>query len=210
MIYFTADLHLNHNRDFIYKPRGFDNVKDMTEAIVERYNETVNSDDTVYILGDLCLGGSSDEVLAANKKLINNLKGKKRIILGNHDSDRRIEMYEECWNTKILGYADMLRLNGYHFYLSHFPTITSNLDYDKPLKSRTINLFGHTHQKEKFYRGNPMMYHVGVDSNNCYPISLEQVIQDLRTNFLNTPMEVEQKFNIEPYISFLDSVMETE
>lgn len=207
MIYFTADWHLNHDRDFIYKPRGFNNVHDMTNAIIERYNKIIKNDDTVYVLGDLCLGGSSDEILHQNRKLINSLKGKKRIILGNHDTDRRIEIYEHCWNTKVLGYADMVRLSGFHFYLSHFPTITSNLDYDKPLKSRTINLFGHTHQKDNFYQNNPMMYHVGVDSHNCYPVSLEQVIQDIQEKFLNTPMEVEQKMNIEPYISFLDSVM---
>lgn len=204
--WFTSDWHFFHNKDFVYKPRGFENISDMNDAIIERHNQNVSSDDIVYVLGDLCLGGKDEEILQTNKKIIQSLKGHLRIIVGNHDTDRRIEMYEECSNTEILGYADRVRLNGYHFYLSHYPTITSNLDYDKPLKSRTINLFGHTHQKEKFYLDNPMMYNVGVDAHNCYPVSLEQVKEDIQEKFLNVPMEKEQEFNIKPYISFLDSL----
>ncbi len=189
-IWFTSDWHFDHDKDFIYKVRGFSNIFDMNNTIVKRYNEVVAPEDTVYILGDLCLGGGDEKVLATNQERINNLNGKKRIIVGNHDTYRSIEMYEQCSNTEILGYADYMRLNGYYFYISHFPTLTSNLDYDKPLKSRVINLFGHTHQKESFYYDNPIMYNVGVDTHNCYPISIDQIVQDIQNKFLNTPMEI--------------------
>ena len=52
-IWFISDLHLNHNKDFVYKPRGFDNVIDMNMAIIERWNNTVELDDDIYCLGDL-------------------------------------------------------------------------------------------------------------------------------------------------------------
>lgn len=42
-----------------------------------------------------------------------------------------------------------------------------------------INLYGHTHQQTNFYNNNPFMYHVGVDSHNCYPISIEQISEDI-------------------------------
>lgn len=35
MIYFTADLHFGHNKEFIYKKRGFNSVDEMNNKIIE-------------------------------------------------------------------------------------------------------------------------------------------------------------------------------
>ena len=179
-IWFSADLHFNHNREFVYKLRGFDSVEEMNEAIVERFNKTISSDDTLYILGDLCLGGGSEEMLEENKRLISSLNGHLKIVLGNHDTNNRIKMYSEGKNVEVIGYADLIKYNGYHFYLSHYPTITTNLDDSKSLKQRVLNLYGHTHQKASFYNDNPTMYHVGVDSHNCYPILFDSIIERMK------------------------------
>lgn len=181
MIYFTADWHLNHNRDFIYKLRGFDNVEEMNQAIMERHNKIVDQLDTVYVLGDLCLGGADS--LDRNKQLIEQMNGRLTIILGNHDAPARIKMYNDCKNVEKVMYADMLHYKKYHFYLSHYPTITTNFDGDKPLKARTLNLYGHTHQCINFYFDCPYNYHVGVDSHNCEPVSIDTVIGDIKTYY---------------------------
>ena len=182
MIYFSSDLHLNHDRDFVWKARGFNSVNEMNEEIIKRFNSVVTSEDDLYLLGDLCLGGGSVEAMAANRRLLSQLKGKVHHIRGNHDTDQRIEMYKKLYNfVEVSGkWADMLDWNGYHFYISHFPTITSNMDMQKPLKQVTINLMGHTHQTENFYEDNSRVYHVGADSHNCYPVSIEQIIEDIR------------------------------
>jgi calcineurin-like phosphoesterase family protein len=79
-----------------------------------------------------------------------------------------------------MGYADILKYNGYRFYLSHYPTIVSNYDDDKPLKKRTINLCGHTHTNNKFADINKgLIYHCELDAHNCTPVSLDQVILDM-------------------------------
>ena len=46
-IYFTSDLHLGHDRDFVWGARGFENLEAMETAIVERFNSTVTDDDVV-------------------------------------------------------------------------------------------------------------------------------------------------------------------
>ena len=56
MIYFTSDLHIGHDRDFIWKERGFSSVEKHNEEILKRWNEVVKPEDTVYILGDLAMG----------------------------------------------------------------------------------------------------------------------------------------------------------
>ena len=62
-------------------------------------------------------------------------------------------------------------------YLSHYPTITDN--FDDTRNHHTISLFGHTHQTTNFFNNNPYMYHVGLDSHNMYPVSIEQIFKDI-------------------------------
>ena len=55
--------------------------------------------------------------------------------------------------------------------------MTSNLDADPHLRANLLNLYGHTHQKSKFYEDRPYMFHVGLDSNDNTPILLDDVIE---------------------------------
>lgn len=174
-IWITSDWHFCHDREFIYKPRGFSNAYEMTGEIIKRYNEVVQPDDDVYVLGDLMLNNNYAGIQA-----IKRLKGRIHIIRGNHDTDNRITLYNECWNVVEVSAAAYLKYKGINFYLSHFPTITSNLEKGPELKSHLINLYGHTHQQTNFYNEIPYMYHVGVDSHNCYPVSIDAIIEDIK------------------------------
>lgn len=176
MIYVTSDLHFGHDRQFIFQPRGFENIQEHDEALIERWNSVVKDEDDVYILGDLMLKDNKHGI-----ECLSRLKGHKYFVTGNHDTDTRIPLYtdEQTANITWCGDATRLRYNGYHFYLSHYPTLTSNLEKET-LKQMTLNLFGHTHQKTNFYEDRPYMYHVGVDSHNCYPVSLDKIIEDMK------------------------------
>lgn len=97
MIFLTSDWHFNHSKEFIYKPRGFDSAEEMNSALVERHNSLVTSEDDVYILGDLCLGGA--ESLEKNRELISSMNGKLHVVFGNHDTPKRRQMYAELPNV---------------------------------------------------------------------------------------------------------------
>ena len=166
-----------HNRDFIYEPRGFSNVWEMNQTIVERYNRIVEPEDDVYVLGDLMLNDDMEGL-----RLIKQLKGYLHIVRGNHDTERRLELYQNCWNVDEIVDATYLNYGGYHFYLSHFPTLTSNFDNDKPLKQRTINLCGHTHTDDMFLdwdRYKAPIVHCEVDVSAGYPWRLETIIDKM-------------------------------
>lgn len=179
-IFITSDWHFFHDREFVWKVRGFDNVEEMNQAIIDRHNAIVNPDDIVYVLGDCVLGGSSSEVLQKGKELIEQLNGEIHIIRGNHDTDRRVQMYQECLNVASAGsWSDMVKYKGYHFYLCHFPTETGNLEKES-LKQCTLCLYGHTHQTSNFYNDKPYMYHVGCDSHNCTPVLLDDIIEEMK------------------------------
>lgn len=55
MIYVTSDTHFCHNKPFIYEDRGFKNIEEMNDTIIENWNKLVKPDDTVIHLGDVML-----------------------------------------------------------------------------------------------------------------------------------------------------------
>ena len=177
MIWLTSDLHFFHNRGFVYKPRGFNSVEEMNEKIIQNINEVVKFDDDLYILGDLLLGGA--DRLDVGLDFIGALNGKLHLVRGNHDTDKRWEAYKTLHNVVETDNAIYLKYNGYHFYMSHYPTLTGNLEKES-LKQCTINLFGHTHQQTNFYQDIHFMYHVGVDSHNCCPVLLDDAIKEMK------------------------------
>ena len=179
MIYLCSDWHLNHDRTFIYKARGFDSVNEMNAEIVKRHNAVVKSEDDVYCLGDCCMGAD----LEANKKLIESLNGKIHIILGNHchASPRRVVMYQQCHNVVEVVASAMIKLGKQQFYLSHWPTITSNNDADKPLAARLINLCGHLHTYDPWTDiDKGLIYHVEMEAHNCSPMLLDDILQEFK------------------------------
>lgn len=114
-------------------------------------------------------------------QMINELNGHLHIILGNHDTKNRIEKYLELPHVEDIQYAHMLQYKKARFYLSHYPTIVGNFDdSDTVWHKNIVSLYGHTHQQTNFYNNNPYMYHVGVDSHDCFPVSIDQIIEDVK------------------------------
>ena len=175
MIWFTSDFHIGHDKEFLWKDRGFPHIYAHDEAIIKNINEVVEWNDELWILGDLALGIDEREW----DRVFYNLRCKNiYFIIGNHDTDRKIDKYINEYNLELKGYATMIKgSKKKRFYLSHYPTITDN--FDDTIRSHTINLYGHTHQKTNFFNNNPYMYHVGLDSHNMYPVSIEQIIKDI-------------------------------
>ena len=172
-IFATSDLHFNHDKMFVWSKRGFSGVDEMNREIIKRWNQTVAPDDVVWVLGDLMLGGA--QKMNEGLELIKCLNGELHIVLGNHDTDERAKAYKTCYNVVEVVNAARFKYNGYHFDLSHYPTFTGSLEKDS-LRQTLVGLYGHTHQTDNFYKDIPFMYHVGVDSHNCYPVALDDII----------------------------------
>lgn len=169
--FFTSDTHFGHDRDFIYKSRGFSSIEEHDEEIIRRWNSVVSEDDTVFHLGDMMLMDNDHGI-----ECLKRLNGHIVLLRGNHDSHRRISLYEECENVEECDlYATVVHLNNRMFYLSHYPTLVSNAGaYD-----RIICLHGHTHSKNAKEFSENFCYNVGMDAHNCTPVSIEEIIKEM-------------------------------
>ena len=173
-IFATSDLHFCHNREFIWGARGFKSIEEHDAEIIKRWNEVVTAEDDVYILGDLMLGDNAHGI-----HCLSQLNGKLHILTGNHCTSARQKLYHTLENmVEFCGCATTIKYKKKQLYLSHYPTITSNMEANP--HQAVFNLYGHTHQTTNFYNGQPFMYHVGVDSHNCYPVLLDDIITEIK------------------------------
>jgi len=180
-IFITSDTHFCHSQPFLYEPRGFTSTEEMNEAIIERWNSIVKPNDRVIHLGDIMLNDNEKGI-----ECLKRLNGEICLIYGNHDSLTRQKLIQsECQSIISLGYAHMFKHGKMSIYLSHYPTLTANYD-EKYFSQHVLALHGHTHQQANFmYPNNPFCYHVGMDSHNCTPVSLDEIICEVRQRWLD-------------------------
>ena len=202
-IWFTSDTHFYHEQDFLYKPRGFQNTEEMNEAIIERWNSVVKEGDTVYHLGDVVMGHYDANILCR-------LNGLIRFIRGNHDTVNKISGIYEAGRRAHKSWAyydstfptsELIKFGKISLFLCHYPVLTANFD-EKHFSQHVIGLHGHTHQKGNWlFPDNPFLYHVGMDSHNCYPVHIDEVITDIRqrwTELGNMPIQPRGIYNAYP------------
>lgn len=178
--WFTADLHLGHERIVELCNRPFADVREMNAAIIERWNAVVQPDDKVYVLGDLALGK-----LRESLALTTQLNGYKHLVPGNHDrcwsGHRKVRpidrlVYEEV-GFQILG-DDVTHLLGWR--MNHMPYEGDSHDSDRYKPYRPIPgeeqwlLHGHVHNAWKV-NGNQI--NVGVDVWDFTPVSSDQILE---------------------------------
>ena len=173
-------IFVSHKAEFLWKPRGFSSVDEMNEAIVENWNSVVKPEDITYLLGDTMLNDNEKGI-----ECFSRLNGQIFLIVGNHDTSNRLNMLytDERTKHKMLGgwYAYVIKYGKLSIYMSHYPTLTANYSSDKHFSQNVINLHAHTHQKTNFLNPtNPFMYHVGLDSHNCTPVHIDEVMSDIR------------------------------
>ena len=177
-LWFISDTHFHHSKILEYCNRPFNTIEEHDQALIDNWNSVVKSEDTVFHLGDFCIGGAPKW-----KEIRQQLNGHIILILGNHD-----------WKNKTAG-TDLLfdyvtqqmriEVDGRTVYLNHFPFMSfAHWNLEKyPKDQLSFALSGHVHIK-KNYEGSdapllnnylPTQYDVGVDFNNFAPISWEEV-----------------------------------
>ena len=179
MIYLTSDLHLCHNNILTIEPeaRPFRNIEEHDSTLIDNWNKTISPIDEVYVVGDFIMGEAENV-----ERIIPRLNGKEiHLIRGNHDTDSKCKKYEELG----ISVSDIkcIQYKGLYFILCHFPI--QNLDFWKMVTGRrnansTFLCYGHVHSyaPEGFHKETGT-YHIGVNTNNLYPISLEKIYQDI-------------------------------
>ena len=172
-VYFLSDLHLFHDKEFLWGQRGFTDVDQMNTKILDNINKAIMAEDDFYILGDLAFGSDFERI----EKVVGSLPGKIHLIVGNHDSDAKLEIYRRLPNIVEISYATMLKFGKRPVILSHYPMLTAN--QEKRPDAAILNIHGHIHIKETMNEERPYAFNVCCEALDCKPILAEDLMEQL-------------------------------
>lgn len=163
-LWFTSDLHLGHYNVIKYSKRPFIDIEEMHETLINNWNFCVKPRDMIYLLGDFSFLSSDN-----TKEILARLNGQIYFILGNHDKKKRID---SCIDRFIWmkDYFE-LKYEKQKMILSHYPFLTWHGSH-----RGTWNLHGHCHNSlDKSLNKYAKRFDVGVDANNYFPVSFEEI-----------------------------------
>jgi calcineurin-like phosphoesterase family protein len=167
-IFFTADNHFSHKNILKFEARPYASIEEMNEGLIQKWNNRVKDNDSIYILGDIFFGKGAD----ANK-LIRRLNGTKYLIRGNHDSFLNDNDFDKSLFRWVKDYFTF-KQNNIKYILFHYPIQVWDCQHHN-----AIHLYGHVHSNKDNHH--PLLvtlnnaHNVGVDVNNYEPISIEEV-----------------------------------
>lgn len=164
-IWFTSDTHFGHSNILTFLNedgsflREFANVQEMDEHMIYKWNSVVKDGDKVYHLGDVTF--NYDDL----PKVMSRLKGKKRLLLGNHDIIK---------GTTLVKYFQKVSLwrifKEHNFVCSHIPM------NEEQFRMVEYNVHGHTHRHVK---GKPYI-NVCVETRDYTPVHLDTLITEIK------------------------------
>lgn len=169
--FFTSDTHFSHANIIHFCHRPFKDANQMNETLIANWNSVVTPEDTVFHLGDFCMGGSAEW-----NKILDRLNGKIYLIIGNHDRKNIRQAYIRRFEDVEM--QMQIEVDKHSIYLNHYPFLCYGGSY------RDIwQLFGHVHTCHnstgidipRLSMLFPTQYDVGVDNNDYTPISYERV-----------------------------------
>jgi calcineurin-like phosphoesterase family protein len=160
-IYFTADTHFGHGGALGLYRRPFASVPEMDAAMIAQWNETVESGDEVWHLGDFALRVP----LARAAHLLSALHGRKHLLIGNNDPPQIVAL--SGWTT-ARHYAEV-QLGNTRLVLCHYAFRSWN-----GMARGAVNLHGHSHGRLKPM---PRQVDVGVDVWGFRPVAVSRILE---------------------------------
>ncbi len=165
-LFFISDTHFDDDRLNLYgRDLVFKNSKEVDEHIIQRCNEIIPKDATLYHLGDVSM-------TLEGLENINKIECKKKILIkGNYDisKDNGGTSKFEITDKILLKYFDEvyddleIKIGDEMIYLNHFPV---------NIREDVFNICGHIHGLWKCCRNG---VNVGVDCWHFTPVSEELI-----------------------------------
>lgn len=138
--FFIADTHFGHRRiiEFCPDSRPFNSIEEHDNTLIENWNEVVSENDRVFVLGDFFLGGYKREDRI--KEILNQLKGNKVLVQGNHDLDKSATQWLRLGFDRV---APMVTYKG--CILTHIPLDKGEIKGQSSRGRWLANIHGHLH-----------------------------------------------------------------
>jgi len=203
-LFFTSDTHYSHSNicrattrwtDADSVTRDFKSLEHMNDTLVNNINEVVGQDDILIHLGDWSFGGFEMIEEFRNRIFCKNV----HLVFGNHDHHIRRNkggIQEIFSSTQDYLHLDLRIPKGKEvdkltLVCMHFPIASWD-----GMNDGVPHLHGHVHLPRHQRIGLGKVMDVGVDGNDLYPISIQEIraiMKDRPVRSLSLPKDHHEK-----------------
>ncbi len=155
-----SDPHFDSANIIINGERPFRSVAEMNRTLIRNYNLVVGKQDICYWLGDIMYDASKIKV--AN--ILRQMRGRKFLILGNHDRGHSMTWWLSCGFEKVFDHP--IYDAEHYIMLSHEPL--PEFGNMPPI----VNYHGHIHIQDYDFENHNQCINVCVEKTNYKPVPL--------------------------------------
>lgn len=165
--WFISDTHFFHGNILKFtddegdRIRPFSSIEEMHEIMIANWNSVVRDNDYVYHLGDVTFNYGKEF-----NTLMSRLRGRKRLILGNHDKIKGTNLMD--WFEKVELWKGFKEHN---FTVAHMKLPLNSL------RDGAFLVHGHTHQN---IDPNPRYINMCVETRGYIPTHIDQICEEIR------------------------------
>lgn len=168
---YISDVHFGHKSVIDFDDRPFADVDEMDDALIHNWNEKVQKNDDVYIIGDFAFRNEKPE-----EWYLRQLKGRKHLIVGNHD----VKLLKNLAAISYFESIDMMKHvsdRKKQICLCHFPICEWSGYY-----KGHWHIYGHIHKRrEEAYQimsQKEKALNAACAINHYAPATFEELIQN--------------------------------
>lgn len=165
--WFISDTHFFHTNILKFlnpdksRLRPFNSLQEMHNLIIHNWNCMIENNDKAYHLGDVTF-----QYHKPFQELMYQLKGDKRLIVGNHDKIKQEGLLKHFSKVELWkGFKDL------NFTCSHMPLREGHF------RDGAYNVHGHLH---KNIINSPLYINVCVENTGYRPIHVDEIIEDIK------------------------------
>ena len=160
----TADLHFNHANIVAYSHRPFATVGEMNDHFIAMWQQLVQPEDEVYVLGDFAFWRATD--LLSPRAIFDQLPGSKHLVKGNHD-EKNQKVLQLPWASQ----RDIctIKVGDARLIACHYP-----IDSWKNAAKGYLHVHGHQHGNGR--RPLAHRWDIGVDPQGYRLVDAASVV----------------------------------
>lgn len=174
---YISDLHFGHANVIRFDNRPFTDVEEMDRVMIGLWNGRVQEEDHVYVVGDFAFRNGR-----APEWYLEQLRGHKHLIVGNHDNallnDPKAVAYFESIE-KMMHITDTYQGANVQIQLCHYPLAEWN-----KMKHGSWLIYGHIHNRRdeayEFMKTREHALNAAAAINHYTPASFRELVENNR------------------------------
>ena len=173
---YISDTHFGHENILSECRPQFSSIDEMNEVLINNINKKMKKNDLLYIVGDFAFRSKTSPI-----EILEAIKPKKILIIGNHDRDWLKHLSQEEIGRLFVGVYQTysIKKNGIELHFNHFPQLAWSRSH---YFAQSFSICGHIHNQRsgtvaaELFPFVKCQFNAGAEINGFEPVTFAELV----------------------------------